>query len=154
YGLVSGRLANALGDGHDFNYDSVNVLPVSTALVTRFGARDATGEPQNSVALTVYVPDAFRIDDRDQLGSRQTAFFVSRDERTIWAGVSYARRVGRIGVGAGGFLLIGTEATSLDITAVSPTAPTRFATLSARTDLFTLGVVGALGFRIDLTDHT
>src|SRR5947208_7304861 len=33
YGIVGGSNADALGDGHDFNYRGLNIFPVSTSAV-------------------------------------------------------------------------------------------------------------------------
>lgn len=152
YGLVSGSLANALGPGHDFTYSDLNTFPVSTAVVRKFGDRDTPDGSQNSsIALTVFVPDAFRFDDRDTIKLQQNAFFLSDEVQTVWAGLSYARRIGRLGIGASGFVLLGSETNFLDLTA-SPD-PASFATITARTDLSTTGVVGAAGLRYDATDH-
>jgi hypothetical protein len=100
----------------------------------------------------VFVPDAFRINDRDQLGSNENAFFVSMEQQTIWTGVTWSRRWGPFGVGASGFFLYGTSLTQLELTAVATGSSNRFVTVTARSDETTLGFVGALGMRWDATD--
>src|SRR5437867_4464549 len=68
YGLVSGSFADALGDGHDFNYQDLNTFPVSTSAIFKFGSHDTPdGSARNAIALSVFVPDALRIDDRDSI---------------------------------------------------------------------------------------
>lgn len=155
YGLVSGTLADALGPGHDFTYSDLNTFPVSTAVVRKFGDRDTPDGSQNSsIALTVFVPDAFRFDDRDTLKAQQNAFFLSDEVQTVWGGLSYARRLGRLGIGVSGFVLLGSETNFLDVTA-APTAPsaTSYETITAREDMSTTGFVGAAGLRYDASDH-
>jgi hypothetical protein len=152
YGIVRGTLANALGDGHDFKYSDLNTFPVSTSVVRKFGSRDTPdGSPDSSIALSVIVPDAFRIDDRDAIMSQQNAFFLASELQTVWAGLTYARRFGRLGVGASAFGLLGTQTDFVDITAAP--ASDRFVTLTQRTDISTHGVVGAFGIRYDATDR-
>lgn len=152
YGLVAGSLTDALGPGHDFTYSDLNTFPVSTAVVRKFGDRDTPDGSQNSsIALTVFVPDAFRFDDRTTINAQQNAFFLSDEVQTVWGGLSYARRIGRLGIGASGFVLLGSETNFLDLTA-APSATT-YATITARSDVSTTGVVGALGLRYDATDH-
>src|SRR5437879_9797076 len=46
YGLVSGRQADALGDGHDFTFRDLNIFPVSTSAVWKLadgGSPDSDG---------------------------------------------------------------------------------------------------------------
>lgn len=150
YGLVSGSFQDALGDGHDFKYSGLNTFPTATAAVWRLGQPGAA--EAHVLSLAVFIPDAVAIDDRDTLGSRQNAFFYSDHMQTVWAGFSWARRFGRVGVGASGFALLGTRLSQQDITAVAATDPSQFATLSARTDETTYGVAGALGLRWDPAD--
>jgi len=152
YGLVSGTFSDALGDGHNFNYQDLNTFPVSTSVIIKFGATDTPdGSPANAFALSAFVPDAFRIDDRDSIRSSQNAFFLSDEEQTVWAGLTYGRRFGRIGIGISSFVLIGSATTHLDLTA----APNmnEFATISERIDESTIGFVGAAGLRFDPSDH-
>jgi hypothetical protein len=152
YGVVSGTLGDALGPGHDFTFSDLNTLPVATAVVRKFGDRDTPDGSQNSsIALTVFVPDAFRFDDRATINGQQNTFFLSNELQTVWAGLSYARRIGRLGIGASGFLLLGSETTILDLTA-APSATT-YATITSRSDVSTTGFVGAAGLRYDATDH-
>src|SRR5258708_2226128 len=85
YGIVSGSNADVLGPGHDFTYRDLNTFPISTAIVRKFGARDTPdGTRNSSVSFTVFVPDAFQIDDRDHIGSMQNAFFLSSLSQTVW----------------------------------------------------------------------
>lgn len=158
YGYVSGTIENALGEGNGFDYGYLNTFPVSTSIVRKFGARDTPdGSQDSAVALSVFVPDAFRIDDRDSIaGEQQNAFFLSNEVQTVWGGVSYARRFGVLGIGASAFVLIGSEVNFLDLTAAgvpdASGASTEFITLTARSDTSTLGAVGALGVRYDPSD--
>jgi len=149
YGLVSGKFEDALGDGHDFEYRNLNVFPTTTAGVWKLGAPEATSA--HVLAFGVFVPDAINADDRDTLGSGENAFFFSNQVQTVWAGLTYARRMGRIGVGATGFFLLGSRLSQLDLT-VAPGA-SQFSTISTRIDESTYGFVGALGARWDVTDH-
>jgi long-chain fatty acid transport protein len=152
YGVVSGTLTDALGSGRDFTYSDLNTFPVSTAVVRKFGDRDTPDGSQNSsIALTVFVPDAFRFDDRTTIAAQQNAFFLSDEVQTVWGGLSYARRIGRLGVGASGFVLLGSETNFLDLTA-APSATT-YATITARSDVSTIGFIGAAGLRYDASDH-
>ncbi len=143
YGYVSGSFSNVLGPGHDFDYKDLNTFPVSTSIVRKLGAND-------TIAGSVFVPDAFRIDDRDNIALAQNAFFLSDEVQTVWVGASYAHRWGRLGIGVSAFGLLGTETQFIDITASRDSM--NFETLTGRTDTSTKGVVGALGARYDVTD--
>lgn len=150
YGLVSGSNADALGDGHDFTFRDLNIFPVATSVVWKLGDPEGDG---SAIALSVFVPDAVRTNDRDKLGSSQNAIFVSNEDQTVWAGVTWARRWGRIGIGASAFLLFGTALTQLELTAVDAADSSRFATITSRVDRTTYGAVGSLGLRWDATDQ-
>lgn len=150
YGLATGSFENALGDGHDFKYSSLNTFPTATAAVWKSGDPGATDA--NVFSLGVFIPDAVNIDDRDTIVSKQNAFFFTDQVQTVWAGLSYARRMGRLGVGATGFLLFGTRISQTDITVVNPANPAVFATLGGRTDESVIGFAGAVGARWDVTD--
>lgn len=146
YGLVSGSFGDALGDGHDFRYTGIDTLPTATGAIWRLAG---SGGPVDVLSLSVFVPDAIRIDDRDTLGSRQNAFFYGDQLQTVWAGLGWARRFGRLGIGATGFALLGTRLSQFDVTAVAPGSPAQFATLSARTDETSYGAALAAGLRWD-----
>lgn len=150
YGLVSGSNADALGDGHDFTFRDLNIFPVATSVVWKLGDPEGDG---SAIALSVFVPDAVRTNDRDKLGSSQNAIFVSNEDQTVWAGATWARRWGRIGIGASAFLLFGTALTQLELTAVDAADSSRFATITSRVDRTTYGAVGSLGLRWDATDQ-
>jgi hypothetical protein len=150
YGLVSGSNADALGDGHDFTFRDLNIFPVATSVVWKLGEPEGDG---SAIALSVFVPDAVRTNDRDKLGSSQNAVFVSNEDQTVWAGATWAHRWGRLGIGASAFLLFRTSLTQLELTAVDATDSSRFATITSRVDQTTFGAVGALGIRWDATDQ-
>lgn len=155
YGMVSGSQADALGDGHDFTFRDLNVFPVSTSAVWKLGAADTESPDGDGTALavSVFVPDAIRTNDRDKLGSAQNALFVSTEQQTVWTGLTWARRWGRLGVGASGFFLYGTALSDFELTAIAAGSTSRFVTLTARTDETVYGFVGALGLRWDATDN-
>jgi len=152
YGRVSGRFQDALGDGHDFRYANLNTFPTATAGVWKLGDPGATDG--HVLSLGVFIPDAVTIDDRDTIGSKTNAFFFSSQEQTVWGGLTWAKRYGRLGIGATGFLLFGTRVNQVEITAVGSSSAqfANFETLSSRTDENLLGVAGALGLRWDPTD--
>ena len=149
YGIVGGTLEDALDDGNDFTYRNLNVFPSTTAGVWKLGEPEATSA--SVLAFSVLVPDAIDVDDRDAIGSSDNAFFFSNEVQTVWAGLTYARRMGRIGVGATGFFLLGTRLSQLDLTVA--TGANQFNTVTSRIDESTYGFVGALGARWDVTDH-
>lgn len=151
YGVVSGSFKDALGDGHDFKFRNLETLPTATAGVWKLGAPEATDA--HVLAFGVFVPDAMTIDDRDTILSQQNAFFYSSRTQSIYAGPTYARRMGRIGIGASAFVLIGTSLFQTDITAVVPGSPPQFATIAGRIDETQYGVMGAAGLRWDATDE-
>jgi len=151
YGLVGGIFADALGDGHDFNYRGLNIFPVSTSAVWKLSDSGSPEGAGTALALSVFVPDAVRIDDRDTIGSNLNAFFLSSEQQTVWAGATWSRRWGGFGIGASGFLLFGTSVSQFELTAVGSNS--QFATITSREDETVLGVVGALGMRWDPTDR-
>jgi len=149
YGIVSGTFTDALGPGHDFNFSDLNTLPTATAGVWK--VRDSGPEGSSDVlALSIFVPDAVNEDDRDTLLSQQNAFFLVNQTQTVWGGLTYAHRMGRVGLGVSGFLLYGTQTTQLDATLAS--SNTQFATVTYRSDESSYGVVGAVGVRWDVSD--
>jgi long-chain fatty acid transport protein len=153
YGVVSGKFEDALGTaGRHFNYSNLNTFPTTTAAVWKIGG-PGPSERSNVLAVSVFVPDAITIDDRTTIDTRENAFFLGKQSQTVWAGVTYARRMGRLGFGASLFGLFGTEIRNFDLTVVLPTDASAFATVTSRNDETTYGVVGALGVRLDLSDQ-
>jgi len=154
YGVVSGSYANALGPNHDFTYGDLNILPTCTSAIRKFGdPNPATGVSDNTLVLSVFVPDSVRQDDRDSIGLPQNAFFLSQNSQTLWIGGGYAHRFGRVGFGAVGYFLLGTATYQLDLTVAAPTDARQFAILSGRTDITTIGGIGGIGMRVDASDH-
>ncbi len=153
YGLVGGKVKDALGDGHDFTYQDPNIFPVATAGIMKFGEADPeTGVAKHTVFFSVFLPDGVNADDRDLLGSTANAYFSQRYTQTLWIGGGYALRLGKLGFGFGGYALIGSTTYFLDLDLIAP-AGNPFVVLSARDDLNTLGFVGSFGVRWDPTDH-
>lgn len=153
YGVASGSYSNVFGQGKDFTYSDLNFLPTTTSAIRKFGEiNPETGVADNTFVVSVFVPDSIHSDDRDSIGNPRNAFFLSQNSQTLWLGAGYARRLGRLGIGAMGYLLWGSETTQIDITATNAD-PTQFAILSARTDVSTIGGVGSLGLRLDATDQ-
>jgi len=151
---VTGSYSNALGPGHNFTYGDLNVVPSCTSAIRKFGQPNPeTGVADNTLVLSVLVPDSIHNDDRDSIGLPENAFFLSQDSQTLWIGGGYARRFGRVGIGAVGYFLLGTATYQLDLTLALPTDPSQFAILSGRTDVTTVGGVVGIGMRVDATDH-
>lgn len=157
YGLVTGSYANALGDGHDFNYSNLNTFPTTTAGVWKLGGGEGVGGSESSdtadvLSFGVFVPDALNVDGRATVVQNQNAFFFAQQIQTVWAGFTYAKRIGRLGIGVSGFGLFGTRIDHVDLTVVDAANASRFGTISGRVDESTYGVVGAVGVRWDATD--
>src|SRR5262249_19844037 len=132
----------------------LNVVPSCTSAIRKFGEPNPeTGVADNTLVLSVLVPDLIHNDDRDSIGSPENAFFLSQDSQTLWIGGGYARRFGRGGVGAVRYVLLGTATYQLDLTLALPSDPRQFAIVSARTDVTTWGVLAGIGVRVDATDH-
>ena len=148
YGRSSGSVDNALGQGREFAYATLNTFPSTTAAVWRFGEKDS--EDSHVLALSVFVPDAEHVDARDEVAQRENAVFQVVSAQTIWIGPTYARRIGRLGLGASLHFLLGTSSNLLDLTLLQNGG---FQTLTVRTDQTVLGLVGALGVRLDLDAH-
>src|SRR5215470_19572217 len=102
FGVLRGTIKDALGDGLDFSFSDLQTFPIQTSAIYKFG--DA---PQ-ALALSIFVPDSFDRDDRDDIGNPKFSFFNSDKQDTVWAGLTYARRFGNVSVGASGFVLAGT----------------------------------------------
>jgi long-chain fatty acid transport protein len=152
YGVVSGKNSDALGDGHDFTFRDLNIFPVATSVVWKFGENDQPEGDGSALAVSVFVPDAIRTNDRDKLGSAENAFFVSQEQQTIWTGLTWARRWGRLGLGASLYGLFGTSLNQLELTAVNASNSSDFVTITSRTDEATYGVVGSIGLRWEVSD--
>jgi long-chain fatty acid transport protein len=160
YGLVSGTQKDGLSTGHDFTFSDINTFPVSTSAVFKWGPRaEPDGAPVNALAVSVFVPESLVIDDRQTANvelhgvvSQQTEF-RTMSEQTIWAGMTYARRFGRLGLGVSGYVLIGTSTASVDYNVMNSAYPSDFGIISQRTDQTVVGLVGAFGARYDVSDH-
>ena len=153
YGFAGGTVKDALGDGQDFVYRDLQIFPVATAGIKKFGEVELeTGVPRHTAFFSVFVPDGLTTDDRDQIGGAENAYFSRRSNQTLWVGGGYALRLGRWGIGIGGYGLIGSTSYFLDLNLVDPVGQ-QFVILSARDDLSTLGFVGSIGVRWDVTDH-
>jgi hypothetical protein len=154
YGIETGSYTSALGTGHDYSYKDLNFVPVATTLMLKFGQINPdTGSPDNTVALSVFVPDAVHNDDRDIIGSSQNAFSLTDNAETLWIGAGYARRFGAFGLGVMGYGLIGSSTGQLDLNVVNPQNRAEFGVITARTDVSMLAAVGAIGIRLDATDE-
>ena len=147
YGLVSGSIKDALGDGRTFRYSSLDTFPTSTTRVWRL-PDPAPGDAQ-VVSGGVYLPDGYSTDARDRLGSPQNAFFFNNEQQTLWFNATWARRSGNVSVGVALYALVRTELDSSDLTVIDPTDPARFVNLAQRVDSTTYGGVAALGVRWD-----
>ena len=153
YGLVGGRVKDALGPGHDFRYQDLNIFPVATAGIKKLGETELdTGVAKHTVFFSVFIPDGLTTDDRDQLGDSANAYFSRRSNQTLWVGGGYAIRLGRVGLGVGGYALIGSTSDFIDLDVIA-SGGQQFVIISARDDLSTQGFVGSVGVRWDATDH-
>jgi long-chain fatty acid transport protein len=153
YGLSIGSETDALGNGHDFNAQDLQTFPVATSAVFKWGRRATPdGAPANALVASAFVPDALVLDDRDRLGLPQSSFFLSQKSQTIWSGLTYARRIGRLGIGASAFVLIENDVEQLDVSAIAPSGAA-FQTITARFDESVVGLVGAFGLRWEVTDQ-
>ncbi len=146
YGLVRGSYADIIQQGQDFNYSALNVFPVTTALIRKLSSADV-------LHFEVLVPDALHIDEHQSILAATNAFGYTVDSQTLWIGGGYARRLGRLGIGFAAYGLLGTETTQLDLNVVNSTDSGRFAAITAREDLTTLGFVFAFGARLDATEQ-
>ncbi|RPH68159.1 MAG: hypothetical protein EHM78_19855 [Myxococcaceae bacterium] len=146
-------MKDALGDGNDFVYRDLQVFPVASAGIKKLGAVEPeTGVAPHTLFFSVFIPDGLTTDDRAQLGDVANAYFSRRYNQTLWIGGGYAIRLGRVGIGAGAYALIGSTSYFLDLNVVTP-GGAEFVILSARDDLSTLGFVGSAGVRWDVTDQ-
>jgi len=153
YGFAGGTVKDALGDGNDFVYRDLQVFPVASAGIKKLGAVEPeTGVAPHTLFFSVFIPDGLTTDDRAQLGDVANAYFSRRYNQTLWIGGGYAIRLGRVGIGAGAYALIGSTSYFLDLNVVTP-GGAEFVILSARDDLSTLGFVGSAGVRWDVTDQ-
>ena len=153
YGVAGGTVKNALGDGNDFVYRDLQVFPVASAGIKKLGeVEPETGVPPHTLYFSIFIPDGLTTDDRAQLGDVTNAYFSRRSNQTLWLGGGYAIRLGRVGIGAGAYALIGSTSYFLDLNIATPDG-TQFVILSSRDDLNTLGFVGSVGVRWDVTDQ-
>ena len=153
YGVIGGRVKDALGDGQDFPYQDMNVFPVASSGIKKFGEPELeTGVPKHTIFFSVFIPDGLYTDDRDSLGDSANAYFSQRRNQTLWIGGGYAHRLGRVGIGVGGYVLIGSLSRFLDLDVIAPDGKS-FVILSERDDLSTVGFVGSVGVRWDVTDQ-
>ena len=153
YGLVGGRIQDALGDGHDFNYQDLNVFPVATAGISKLKEVDPrSGAAKHTLFISVFIPDGITNDDRDQLDLPGNAFFRRLSVQTLWLGGGYALRLGTVGLGFGAYGLLGSETNFFDLDVIDSSG-TPFEILTSRTDLSTVSFVASAGVRWDVDDH-
>ena len=146
YGVVRGSYADIITKGQDFTYSALNIFPVTTGAVRKLSNDDV-------LHAEVLVPDALHVDEHTSIQAKTNAFGLGTDSQTLWLGGGYARRLGRLGLGASAYALIGNEITTLDLNVINPQDSGRFAAITAREDVKTVGFVFAFGARLDLTDH-
>jgi hypothetical protein len=145
YGIVRGTYADLLQQGSDFTYSALNIFPVSTTAVRKLG--------DTILHLSVFVPDAVRIDERQSILAKTNAFAYAVESQTLWLGGGVARRFGPVGIGATLHALIGSETNQLDLNVINPQDAGRFVAITDRQDLSTVGFVAGLGVRIDATEE-
>jgi long-chain fatty acid transport protein len=150
YGVVTGKIDNALGTGSAFHFSDINVVPSVTSAIRKWGEPDPeTGLAPNALFGAIFVPDLISSDDRASLaGDENNAFFLSRNDQTLWVGGGYSRRMGNVGLGFALYGLMATSKQTLDFNVVGDAQ--RFFILTARAESTTYGVVGAAGIRWDI----
>jgi hypothetical protein len=57
FGVVSGTIADALGDGNDFKYSDLQTFPIQTSAVYKIGSDSPADSPQ-ALALSIFVPNS------------------------------------------------------------------------------------------------
>src|SRR5262245_45267263 len=81
FGLLSGSIADALGDGNDFRYNDLQTFPILTSGIYKLGPDPETSD--DAIATSIFVPASFTRDDRDSLGVSQFSFFNSEDRKSV-----------------------------------------------------------------------
>jgi hypothetical protein len=58
----------------------------SASAVVKF--KGDTEDSGQTFSISVFIPDAIKVDDRDSLGSTQNAFSLIAETQTVWTGAS------------------------------------------------------------------
>jgi long-chain fatty acid transport protein len=149
YGLVSGTIRDALGDGRAFSYSTLDTFPTTTTAVWRLP--DPGPDASQAVAVGLFIPDGFKADDRDHQALAEGAFFLTSDQQTLWFNATWARRSGALAFGVAAWGLMRTELDANDLTLRSAADPGTFVTITQRVDSTSYGGVLSAGIRWDAT---
>ncbi len=123
YGVVFGRNKDALGEGQDFTYSTLNLIPTTASSLYHFGEKGPQGGPGRWAFLfNVFSPATFELDSRSDLQGT-TTLFQSFKEQTILVGPSLAHRYSdRLGLGVALYGSLHTFTQRLDLTNIAPSA--------------------------------
>ena len=150
FGVLSGSIANLISAGQDFKYRNLQTFPIQTSGIYKLGSQ-APELSEQALAVSIFVPNSSSRDTRADIASETDALFYSVRDDTVWAGLTYARRLGKIAIGGSLYGLLGTQLQELDLSVVNAFDPSLFVNIKARSEELQLGVVGALGVRWDVS---
>ncbi len=152
FGVFNESTRDALGDGRNLDSAALQTFPIQTAGVYKLGPEPPEQSP-DAIGISIFVPTSVSQSDRDYLGSEASSVATSFREDSVWLGLTYAHRFGRLAVGASGFVLFETLSSSLELNVVDPSSSAAFANVNASSDETTLGLLAAVGVRYDVSDE-
>ena len=151
YGAIGAHYANALGQGLDYSYNNLNIIPSSSGALVHMGQRHRDGYRPVTVAFNLFNPSTYQIEQRVQPRGTNATLFVTTNDRSILAGPSVAWRINRrVGLG---FSLHGSLHTFLDRVDLSDVHLREFVQFTSSLETVALGMCVGMGVRVQLTDE-
>jgi hypothetical protein len=158
YGLVAGHTNALLGEGGDFTYSTLNLIPTTTASLWHLGPRREGDLPSRWVlALNLYAPVSFQVSNRVEAERGNTVVSLSSNQRRLFAGPTVAVRITeRFSLGASLYGQIDTYTFSLDLLkrfSDQPGVVNSFVDATVYRDYTAFGLTGAFGLRFEPVEH-
>ncbi len=157
YGLVFGSIQNGLGNGNDFNYSTLNLVPINASSLWHFGKAEEGKSAPWVFAFSVFTPSSVSVETRNDLLGGAINFFLDTRQKNVHLGPTLAYRLSdRLSLGLSVFGVVHTESDRADYTALVPSMEAgkkSFAHLTVSREQFDVGLLGSLGVRFQATER-
>jgi long-chain fatty acid transport protein len=156
YGVVMGSNRNSLGPGNDFEYATLNLVPTTASSLWHLGESTPEGPAPLVLAINVFTPITFQLDDRSDVRGGEVTLFQSEQDKTLLIGPSLSYRYSpRLAVGAALYGSLHSFAQRLDLTDVTAreAGGADFVQLFLSREERNLGLLAQVGARYELTDR-
>jgi long-chain fatty acid transport protein len=156
YGVVMGSNRNSLGPGNDFEYSTLNLVPTTASSLWHLGESTPEGPPPLVLAINVFTPITFQLDDRSDVRGGEVTLFQSVQDKTLLIGPSLSYRyTPKLALGAALYGSLHSFAQRLDLTDVAPreAGGADFVQLFLSREEQNIGAMAQVGARYELTDR-